>query len=48
MVSYRGHPLDELDPLTLRRRVGMVFQRPIQHNARLHRVEVARHGTDGS
>jgi putative ABC transport system ATP-binding protein len=28
MVSYRGHPLDELDPLTLRRRVGMVFQRP--------------------
>ena len=28
-VSYRGQPLDELDPLTLRRRVGMVFQRPI-------------------
>jgi len=27
-VSYRGQPLDELDPLTLRRRVGMVFQRP--------------------
>src|SRR5215813_11782247 len=27
-VSYRGHPLDELDPLALRRRVGMVFQRP--------------------
>jgi len=27
-VSYRGQPLDELDPLMLRRRVGMVFQRP--------------------
>jgi putative ABC transport system ATP-binding protein len=27
IVSYRGQPLDELDPLTLRRRVGMVFQR---------------------
>jgi putative ABC transport system ATP-binding protein len=27
-VCYRGQPLDELDPLTLRRRVGMVFQRP--------------------
>jgi UDP-glucose/iron transport system ATP-binding protein len=27
-VSYRGQPLDALDPLGLRRRVGMVFQRP--------------------
>jgi putative ABC transport system ATP-binding protein len=27
-VCYRGRPLDELDPLVLRRRVGMVFQRP--------------------
>ena len=27
-VCYRGQPLDELDPLELRRRVGMVFQRP--------------------
>jgi len=27
-VSYRGQPLDELDPLVLRSRVGMVFQRP--------------------
>jgi putative ABC transport system ATP-binding protein len=27
-VSYRGQQLDELDPLVLRRRVGMVFQRP--------------------
>src|SRR5215472_6627397 len=26
-VCYRGQPLDELDPLELRRRVGMVFQR---------------------
>ena len=28
IVSYRGQPLGELDPLTLRRRVGMMFQRP--------------------
>jgi UDP-glucose/iron transport system ATP-binding protein len=27
-ISYRGVPLDGLDPLGLRRRVGMVFQRP--------------------
>jgi putative ABC transport system ATP-binding protein len=27
-VAYRGQPLDELDPLVLRRQVGMVFQRP--------------------
>lgn len=27
-VCYRGKQLDELDPLVLRRRVGMVFQRP--------------------
>jgi putative ABC transport system ATP-binding protein len=27
-VCYRGQPLDDLDPLALRRRVGMVFQRP--------------------
>jgi putative ABC transport system ATP-binding protein len=27
-VCYRGRPLDELDPPALRRRVGMVFQRP--------------------
>jgi UDP-glucose/iron transport system ATP-binding protein len=27
-VRYRGLPLGELDPLVLRRRVGMVFQRP--------------------
>jgi UDP-glucose/iron transport system ATP-binding protein len=27
-VCYRRLPLDELDPLVLRRRVGMVFQRP--------------------
>ncbi len=26
--GYRGRPLDDLDPLVLRRRVGMVFQRP--------------------
>ncbi|MEX0953566.1 MAG: ATP-binding cassette domain-containing protein [Nitriliruptoraceae bacterium] len=28
-VSYRGHPLDQLDPRALRREVGMVFQRPV-------------------
>jgi UDP-glucose/iron transport system ATP-binding protein len=28
VVRYRGRPLDELHPLVLRRRVGMVFQRP--------------------
>ncbi len=28
IIYYRGQPLDELDPLVLRRRVGMVFQRP--------------------
>jgi len=27
-VRHRGQLLDELDPLALRRRVGMVFQRP--------------------
>lgn len=27
-IRYRGQPLDELDPLALRRKVGMVFQRP--------------------
>jgi putative ABC transport system ATP-binding protein len=27
-IRYRGDPLDALDPLVLRRRVGMVFQRP--------------------
>ena len=27
-VRYRGQPLEDLDPLLLRRRVGMVFQRP--------------------
>ena len=27
-VAFRGRPLDKLDPLGLRRRVGMVFQQP--------------------
>jgi putative ABC transport system ATP-binding protein len=27
-IRFRGEPLDALDPLALRRRVGMVFQRP--------------------
>jgi putative ABC transport system ATP-binding protein len=29
VVSYHGRLLHELDPLVLRRRVGMVFQRPV-------------------
>ncbi len=28
-IRYRDRPLDELDPLVLRRRVGMVFQRSV-------------------
>lgn len=28
VVRFRGQPVDQLDPLALRRRVGMVFQRP--------------------
>lgn len=28
VIRYWGRPLDDLDPLALRRRVGMVFQRP--------------------
>lgn len=28
-VRLRGEPIDALDPLRLRRRVGMVFQRPV-------------------
>ena len=27
-VRFRGRPVSDLDPLALRRRVGMVFQRP--------------------
>jgi putative ABC transport system ATP-binding protein len=29
IIRYRGQPLDGLDPLALRRRAGMVFQRPV-------------------
>ena len=28
-ISYRGHPMADLDPLSLRRQVGMVFQKPV-------------------
>ena len=28
IVRFRGDPLDQLDPVALRRQVGMVFQRP--------------------
>lgn len=30
IIRYRGQRLDDLDPLVLRRRAGMVFQRPVQ------------------
>jgi putative ABC transport system ATP-binding protein len=29
VIRYRGQRLDDLDPLVLRRRAGMVFQRPV-------------------
>ncbi len=29
VIRYRGRRLDDLDPLVLRRRAGMVFQRPV-------------------
>lgn len=29
IIRYRGQRLDDLDPLALRRRAGMVFQRPV-------------------
>lgn len=28
-ISYRGQPMNDLDPLSLRRQVGMVFQKPV-------------------
>jgi putative ABC transport system ATP-binding protein len=28
-IRFRDHPIDQLDPLALRRQVGMVFQRPV-------------------
>jgi len=44
---YRGHPLDELDPLMLRRRVGMVFQRPTPFPGTVaDNLAVARPGAD--
>ncbi len=44
-VRYRGQDLDQLDPLALRRQVGMVFQRPslfpgtVRENLRLARPD---------
>src|SRR5499425_3506074 len=47
-VCYRGRPLDELDPLMLRRRVGMVFQRPIPFPGSVaDNLAVARPDADG-
>ena len=46
MVRYRGQPLDELDPLALRRRAGMVFQRPTPFPGTVaDNLAVARPGT---
>jgi len=28
-ISYRGQPMNDIDPLSLRRQVGMVFQKPV-------------------
>jgi putative ABC transport system ATP-binding protein len=42
-VRYRGTDVAELDPLDLRRRVGMVFQRPTPFPGTVrHNLEVAR------
>lgn len=35
-VLLRGRPLDELDPVALRRQVGMVFQRPTVFDGTCH------------
>ncbi len=46
-VGYRGHALDDLDPLMLRRRVGMVFQRPTPFPGSVaDNLAVARPGAD--
>jgi putative ABC transport system ATP-binding protein len=47
-VRFRGEPLDGIDPLVLRRRVGMVFQRPAVFPGTVRdNLLVARpHGTD--
>lgn len=46
-VAHRGRPLDDLDPLDLRRRVGMVFQTPTPFPGTVrHNLLVARPGAD--
>lgn len=46
-VCYRGTPLDELDPLALRREVGMVFQHPTPFAGTVRdNLHVAAPGTD--
>ena len=48
-VCYRGQPLDELDPLLLRRRVGMVFQRATPFPGSVaDNLAVARPGADAA
>ena len=45
-VLLQGEPLDDLDPVVLRRRVGMVFQRPTVFDGTCHdnlRAARARH-----
>ena len=46
-VSYRGHDLQDVDPLDLRRRVGMVFQRAVLFAGTVRdNLEVATPGLD--
>jgi putative ABC transport system ATP-binding protein len=48
-VLFKGEDLDSLDPLALRRRVGMVFQRPTLFPGTLRdNFEVARADTDAA
>jgi putative ABC transport system ATP-binding protein len=48
-VSYRGRLLDSLDPLELRREVGMVFQRPVLFggSVRDNLAEANGHASEG-
>ncbi len=46
-VLFRGHDVDGLDPLALRRRVGMVFQRPTLFPGTVRdNLQVARPGLE--
>ncbi len=49
-VRFRGQPIEDLDPLQLRRRVGMVFQRPtlFPGTVRDNLLVAARPGDEGT